>query len=1152
MNNIYKNLLLLVVSLNSILILGQENPNKFLPNITPPSPVAYELGKYGNQSSGLFTGMTNISIPLYTYKTGSLEVPITLNYAKGGIKVDETSGNVGLGWNLCVGGSISRIIRDRKDDSEIVYSSDAALEEGLTPEKYEYYALIGGQNVDSEPDLFSFNFKGNSGQFVFDREGEALMLKDSKIQIKYVHHGQYNGFIATDIDGTQYYFYDAELTKRNSSSGGHQEPNVAVTAWYLSKIIHPTKDEIDFTYVDSNYEYVVSKTQTLSGVYERTTICVGEIPGSLVLSNIFEESLEVFGKRLSGISSASPINGTVTFESDSYDPEISGFDKISAIVVKDESNTIVERLDLNYLVTSNHRMFLEEIVYKDISKKYHFNYNAPGSFPLRLSYSQDLWGYYNGKNNSSLIPSGLTNFGLDNVAYNGADRAIDNNFSPIGTLSKIIYPTGGYSMFVYEQNDYSGQKITPPPITTIPLTLTFDGTSDQTDTATFFSPVTQRVKVFGSIQFDSSSGLGICNENEDGDPDNEEGTGHAYGSLQILNVTDNSPVSFYAYNSQGEKYFLDNLTSLDLHNQSKTVFFDAGENINYIASLTIGLCTLATFNIKYLATAPVTTIENIETGGVRVSNIVDYNHNNTILNQKKIYYADSLGSLTHSSGRINKLNLFTPDIVMQRTNCEIAGAYNELKKWVFTSSTFGSLYDDNGNNVVYESVIESQGGDNFENGGIVHNYKFKRDLPANLIKGMNISSCPSINSGWDHGVEMSNTTYSKNGDSLIKISEKTFEYYLDERISKNVVGFSCRKDFENDFSGPVVHYCEYWELSKVYFMGYNCVADHSHSWSISSGKCFASGHENVPQYRPSACMGRNVGDPVYYSFFLENLSIMSYEVRSNWSYLKKMIEIQYDIAGQNPIENITEYSYDNPVHLQLSSEKKITSKSEEQQIKYFYPSDANVSSEPVIAKLLDKNMIAQPLKTETYLAGNKLSEQKTVFKDFGTTSDTLLLPHMIFSAKFPNSNPTLPDGSTLEKKITFDYYMPNGNLVQYHLENDIPICFIWGYQDTKVVAKIEGIALSAIPNGLITAVKAASDTNNEASLISALNALRNNSALAAAMVTTYTHKPIIGVSTITDPKGTITTYEYDAFGRLHFIKDQDGKILTENNYNFKH
>jgi YD repeat-containing protein len=54
-----------------------------------------------------------------------------------------------------------------------------------------------------------------------------------------------------------------------------------------------------------------------------------------------------------------------------------------------------------------------------------------------------------------------------------------------------------------------------------------------------------------------------------------------------------------------------------------------------------------------------------------------------------------------------------------------------------------------------------------------------------------------------------------------------------------------------------------------------------------------------------------------------------------------------------------------------------------------------------------------------------------------------------------------------------------------------------------------------------------------------------------AYITTYTYKPLIGISSETDPNGKTIYYEYDPFNRLKLIRDQDGKIVKTSDYKYQ-
>src|SRR5690606_8537693 len=84
------------------------------------------------------------------------------------------------------------------------------------------------------------------------------------------------------------------------------------------------------------------------------------------------------------------------------------------------------------------------------------------------SFSQDHWGYYNGASNSSLIPALTTQ---EKVVYNSASN-INANREPnanstAALLSKIVYPTGGYTEFTFGPHEASVEVLAPGVITSV-------------------------------------------------------------------------------------------------------------------------------------------------------------------------------------------------------------------------------------------------------------------------------------------------------------------------------------------------------------------------------------------------------------------------------------------------------------------------------------------------------------------------------------------------------------------------------------------------------------------------------------------------------------------------------------------------------------
>lgn len=114
-----------------------EQFNQFIPQ----SPEAASLGKFGDVPVGHYTGIPNVSVPIYTIKYHDIRIPIALQYSSNGQKIAEEATWVGLGWNLNTGGGmISRTIKGVND-----YSNGGTGPESCFDE-YGYEKLVDGSS----------------------------------------------------------------------------------------------------------------------------------------------------------------------------------------------------------------------------------------------------------------------------------------------------------------------------------------------------------------------------------------------------------------------------------------------------------------------------------------------------------------------------------------------------------------------------------------------------------------------------------------------------------------------------------------------------------------------------------------------------------------------------------------------------------------------------------------------------------------------------------------------------------------------------------------------------------------------------------------------------------------------------------------------
>lgn len=271
-----------------------------------------------------------------------------------------------------------------------------------------------------------------------------------------------------------------------------------------------------------------------------------------------------------------------------------------------------------------------------------------------------------------------------------------------------------------------------------------------------------------------------------------------------------------------------------------------------------------------------------------------------------------------------------------------------------------------------------------------------------------------------------------------------------------------------------------------------------------------------------------------------------YPIYSGIKKLTYNINRQYSSSDANYVETQVSYGYQNlsDQHQQLTNKTMINSTGVTDSTRYWYPADYNSATIPIIDTLKRKNIIAIPIKEENY-SSNKITAGKVIqYNNFGNPLEIDL-----FETAQPQTPPTrdpnvlLPPGYLNRATMA---YNANQNLQSFQRSDDIKIFYIWGYFNNYPVAKIENASLQEVQTALGGSIP---DLGGGGLSTAQINSLR--SGLPKALITTYSYYPLMGLKSITDPNSVTTTYEYDYFGRLKWIKDSDGRILKTFEYHYK-
>lgn len=277
---------------------------------------------------------------------------------------------------------------------------------------------------------------------------------------------------------------------------------------------------------------------------------------------------------------------------------------------------------------------------------------------------------------------------------------------------------------------------------------------------------------------------------------------------------------------------------------------------------------------------------------------------------------------------------------------------------------------------------------------------------------------------------------------------------------------------------------------------------------------------------------------------IKNYIWEDYYHTSEWLYLKKTTETYF--FKKDSVTNCINYNYDNENHAQITSVLKKNSNGDVFETKYYYPLDKPTGIDTDIStlnKLIDKNMNIV-LKLEKKVNGRIIDGQIVNY-------NIKLLPCSVLNYYNGKYEPIL----------FYDIYNKYSKVLQMHDKTGVVSSFMWDINSIYPVIK----GVNIMHNSLLKAVDSVSILKKlnpislSKNIITAVDKymwndfnieLRNKKSLLRGLITTYTYKELVGMTSETDPNGIITFYEYDNHNRLSKILDQESRIINQFSYRF--
>jgi YD repeat-containing protein len=458
--------------------------NAFLSKTIPPPNVSVDL----------YTGMAQASIPICKLAGRQLTIPVSVDYVDGrGVKVQEYASQVGLGWQLNAGGSISRAVRGFPDEMPNGYvgtgtlpltipgigvpilpsgthwgnvATTLAQPGGMSNVPQNELVALAGFNstsinipptADGEPDLFFVKTPFFSFEFIFDQYGNPIATNNTgyKIISNFAFQTNYSSstFEVIDDQGNQYWFGSTPASTEFSVDSLYGVPTSFISTWYLDKIVtYNSQEVITLTYQagqypDVTYNYSYSETRIGAGVGTTNTVTGWNMISQRKYVSVISSALGEIDFTYAMQTRADDVNAAMLTSATlkAYNPSTASNSttlqtynfSYSYFGLPSTDPNVLRLMLTGVTVTGNNVPALTVAS---------FVYNTSVNLPNRTWMCWDYWGYCN---NTAHPNTDLYGIEATYTAWNANPSTVQADI-----LTNVYTSLGGMWQFNYEPNYY--------------------------------------------------------------------------------------------------------------------------------------------------------------------------------------------------------------------------------------------------------------------------------------------------------------------------------------------------------------------------------------------------------------------------------------------------------------------------------------------------------------------------------------------------------------------------------------------------------------------------------------------------------------------------------------------------------------------------